>query len=92
MTDSVINISLVQQLIDTQFPQWAGLALEPVPHGGWDNRSFRLGETMLVRLPSAAGYAPAVEREQRWLPLLAPRLSQPIPVQLATGRPGLGAV
>ena len=34
MTDSVINISLVQQLIDTQFPEWTGLALEPVPQGG----------------------------------------------------------
>ncbi len=90
MTDPVIDISLVQQLIATQFPEWTGLALEPVPQGGWDNRSFRLGQTMLVRLPSAAGYAPAVEREQRWLPLLAPRLSQPIPVPLAAGRPGSG--
>jgi aminoglycoside phosphotransferase (APT) family kinase protein len=42
----------------------------------------------VARLPSAAEYALAVEKEQRWLPVLAPRLPLPIPVPLANGRPG----
>jgi aminoglycoside phosphotransferase (APT) family kinase protein len=81
---------LVRRLIAAQFPQWAGLPVRPLPVGGWDNRSFRLGDTMLVRLPSAAAYAAQVETEQCWLPRLAPHLPLAIPEPLACGRPGEG--
>jgi aminoglycoside phosphotransferase (APT) family kinase protein len=56
-------------------------------NGGWDNWTFRLGTTMLVRLPSAAEYAQAVEKEHRWLPILAPQLPLPIPTPVARGVP-----
>ncbi|MCR5880441.1 aminoglycoside phosphotransferase family protein [Phenylobacterium sp. J367] len=59
-------------------------------HGGWDNRTFHLGERLSVRLPSHARYAAAVEKEQAWLPRLAPRLPLPIPAPVAMGRPGEG--
>jgi len=85
-----IDPSLPRRLVAAQFPQWAGLPVVPVARGGWDNRSFHLGEAMLLRLPSAAAYAPQVEKEQRWLPVLAPKLPLPVPVPLAMGRPGLG--
>jgi aminoglycoside phosphotransferase (APT) family kinase protein len=78
----------VRRLIEEQFPQWAGLAVQPVASGGWDNWTFHLGDAMLVRLPSAAEYALAVGKEQRWLPVLAPQLPLPIPVPLARGEPG----
>jgi aminoglycoside phosphotransferase (APT) family kinase protein len=42
---------------------------------------------MVVRLPSAAEYAQAVQKEQRWLPILAASLPLPVPVPLAQGRP-----
>ncbi|GLS35876.1 aminoglycoside phosphotransferase [Mesorhizobium tianshanense] len=42
---------------------------------------------MLVRLPSAAAYSLQVEKEQRWLPRLAPLLPLPVPVPLAMGNP-----
>jgi aminoglycoside phosphotransferase (APT) family kinase protein len=45
---------------------------------------------MTVRLPSAEGYVLQVEKEQRWLPVLAPHLPLPIPVPLAKGAPGEG--
>ncbi len=45
---------------------------------------------MAVRPPSAEGYALQVEKEHRWLPLLAPRLRLPIPVPLAIGIPAEG--
>lgn len=86
----VINVPLVKRLVAAQFPQWAGLPVEPVEVGGWDNRTFRLGENMSVRLPSAEEYVPQVEKEHRWLPLLAPRLPLPIPVPVAKGAPGEG--
>jgi aminoglycoside phosphotransferase (APT) family kinase protein len=86
----VIDSSLVSRLISAQFPQWADLPVRPVRFGGWDNRTFHLGEYMTVRLPSAASYALQVEKEQRWLPRLAPHLPLPIPAPLALGRPGEG--
>ncbi len=77
----------MRRLVETQFPRWAGLPVEPVANGGWDNRTFHLGTDMVVRLPSAAEYAQAVEKEHRWLPALAPQLPLPIPVPLAKGEP-----
>ncbi|MGB3328477.1 MAG: aminoglycoside phosphotransferase family protein [Thermomicrobiales bacterium] len=82
-----ITIDLVRTLITDQFPQWAHLPIRPVTHSGWDNRTFHLGELMTVRLPSAEGYAGQVAKEQRWLPILAPRLPIPIPTPLGLGAP-----
>lgn len=82
-----INERLVHQLLSAQFPQWEHLSIKPAEFDGWDNRTFRLGENMSVRLPSAEGYAAQVEKEQRWLPKLAPLLPLPIPVPLAMGKP-----
>lgn len=83
-------MDLVRRLIAGQFPRWADLPVEPVTPGGWDNRTFRLGDDMTVRLPSAEGYVAQVEKEQRWLPELAPRLPLPIPQPIALGGPGEG--
>ena len=85
-----IDASLVTQLVSSQFPAWADLPITPVEFDGWDNRTFRLGVDMLLRLPSAEGYTAQVEKEQRWLPMLAPRLPLPIPAPLAMGVPGEG--
>ncbi len=85
-----IHVSLVEQLIAEQFPVWAGLPVVPVARSGWDNRTFHLGQHMIVRIPSAERYAPQVEKEQRWLPRLAPNLPLPIPKPIAMGKPGKG--
>lgn len=82
-----IDVALVRRLVATQFPQWADLPITPVELDGWDNRTFHLGDHMTVRLPSAEGYAPQVEKEHQWLPKLAPPLPLPIPVPLAKGAP-----
>ena len=82
-----INVALVKQLVTAQFPEWSKLPIEPVKLSGWDNRTFHLGPSMLVRLPSAAGYTPQVEKEQRWLPRLAPHLPLSIPQPIAKGKP-----
>jgi aminoglycoside phosphotransferase (APT) family kinase protein len=85
-----VDAEQVRRLVVQQFPRWAGLPVRPVANGGWDNWTFHLGSGMLVRLPSAAEYALAVDKEHRWLPVLAPRLPLPIPVPLAKGAPGAG--
>jgi aminoglycoside phosphotransferase (APT) family kinase protein len=86
----VVDAEQVRRLIERQFPQWAGLPVQPVADGGWDNWTYHLGPGMLVRLPSASEYALAVDKEHRWLPVLAPQLPLPIPVPLAKGEPGAG--
>lgn len=77
----------VRALVTAQFPQWAHLPVSPVLRQGWDNRTFRLGDELSVRIPSAAGYVAAVAKEDRWLPHLARHLEIPVPVPVALGRP-----
>lgn len=85
-----IDAGLVRRLLASQFPQWRDLPVTPVAVDGWDNRTYRLGDDMTVRLPTHESYTPAVEKEDRWLPILAPALPVPIPVPLAMGVPGEG--
>jgi aminoglycoside phosphotransferase (APT) family kinase protein len=87
LLDAKIDVALARQLIDSQLPQWSDLPLAAVELDGWDNRSFRLGRELTVRLPSGNWYAEQVEKEQRWLPVLAPQLPLPIPTPVAEGRP-----
>lgn len=85
-----IDAALVARLVAEQFPGWAHLPILPVTPGGWNNRTFRLGETMVVRLPSATRYVAQIDKERRCLPHLAPQLPLPVPEPLAAGAPGAG--
>lgn len=82
-----IPADVVRRLIDKQFPQWRGLDIRPVEKSGHDNRTFRLGSDMTIRLPSHERYASAVEKEFMWLPVFKPQLSLPIPEPIAKGSP-----
>jgi aminoglycoside phosphotransferase (APT) family kinase protein len=85
-----IDATLVGRLVRRQFPHWSGLPITAAEPNGWDNRTFRLGPELLVRLPSADRYAAQVRKEHRWLPVLAPHLPLPIPVPVAMGEPDEG--
>lgn len=85
-----IDRSLVSRLIALQFPQWADLAIEPVANDGHDNRTFRLGEEMSIRMPSGRLYAEHVGIEHESLPKIAPHLPLPIPVPVGRGAPAFG--
>ena len=85
-----IDVALVVDLVAGQFPQHSDLPVSPVEPGGHDNRTFRIGADLSARLPSAAGYVPAVEKEHRWLPELASELPVPIPDPVGLGAPGSG--
>lgn len=80
----------VRQLLAAQFPQWADLPIEAVLSAGTDNALFRLGDDLAVRMPRINWATGQVEKEQRWLPKLAPLLPLDIPVPLAKGAPGEG--
>ena len=56
-----ITADLVSNPVGKQFSQWARLPVRPVDADGMDNMTFRLGEEMSVRLPSAEDYVPALK-------------------------------
>lgn len=82
-----IDAALVTRLVAAQFPEFADLPVRPAPVEGWDNRTYRLGDDLSVRLPSAEGYVAAVAKENRWLPWLAPHLAVAIPSIVGAGVP-----
>jgi len=62
----------------------------PVHSAGTDNAIYRVGADMAVRLPRIENATGQVDKEQQWLPRLAPHLPLAIPVPLAKGTPGEG--
>jgi aminoglycoside phosphotransferase (APT) family kinase protein len=81
-----VSVELVLQLLAEQHPDLAGLALGVLANG-WDNMVCTVGADLLARLPRRALAAELVAHEQRWLPVLAPRLPLPIPAPVRVGRP-----
>ena len=85
-----IDAALAHRLLAAQFPEWAGLPLEPVRFFGTDNAIYRLGAELAVRLPRRAQNVVQLEKELDWLPRLAPLLPLAIPEPVAVGEPGEG--
>lgn len=85
--ERAVDLPLVRRLLARQFPAWAALPLRPVVATGTVNAMFRLGDTMVVRLPRVEWGLDGLAREVEWLPWLAPRLPLPVPEVLATGAP-----
>lgn len=77
---------LVLSLLKEQHPDLADLELREVV-GGWDNQQWRLGEDLAVRLPRTERAPRLLRQEQQWLPLLASRVSLPVPVPVRVGEP-----
>jgi DNA/RNA-binding domain of Phe-tRNA-synthetase-like protein len=88
---TALTAEFVARLLADQFPQWSDLPIRPVELNGWDNITFRLGEELSVRLPSHDVYVAGIDKEHRWLPVLAPQLPLPIPEPVAKGRPSPGS-
>ncbi len=63
------------------------LAITEVEQQGHDNRTYRIGEDMLIRMPTAESYALKVPKEQELLPKLASHLSVNIPAPIKIGSP-----
>lgn len=82
-----ITLKLVRDLVDAQFPALASLELAKVHSAGTDNAMFRLGDTLVVRLPRIPSAALQTEKEQRWLAHLKPHLPLDIPTPVHKGIP-----
>jgi aminoglycoside phosphotransferase (APT) family kinase protein len=83
-----IDADLVGRLVAEQFPHLADLPVTEVRSTGTVNAIYRLGDRLCARLPRVRGWAPDLDREWRWLPMLAPRLPLRVPEPVGRGRPG----
>ncbi|WP_262853064.1 aminoglycoside phosphotransferase family protein [Mumia quercus] len=84
-----VTVPLVRGLLEDQHPDLAALPLTLVANG-WDNVVLRLGDDLALRMPRRALGAELVAHEQRWLPVLAPRLPVAVPAPVRVGRPSDG--
>jgi aminoglycoside phosphotransferase (APT) family kinase protein len=85
-----VDERLVRRLLATLSPAYADLPLRRFDASGSTNALFRLGEDLLVRVPRQPGGTETIEKEQRWLPHVAPHLPVPVPEVVAVGEPGFG--
>ncbi|WPY00718.1 Aminoglycoside phosphotransferase family protein [Candidatus Trichorickettsia mobilis] len=85
-----LNPDLARKLIAEQFPEYSNLLITDVEKQGHDNRTYRIGDHMLIRMPTTADYALKVPKEQELLPQLAKRLSISIPAPIKMGKPSAG--
>ncbi len=83
------TVDLARKLISQQFPESVHLPIIEVERQGHDNRTYRLGNDLLIRMPTAASYALKVPKEQQLLPQLAKYLSVSIPAPIAMGKPSV---
>ena len=84
-----VSPELVRKLLNAQHPDLAALPIRALANG-WDNIIYRLGDDLLIRLPRRTLGAEILLHEQRWLPVLAPRLPVPVPAPVRVGRPAAG--
>lgn len=84
-----VDAALAHALLADQHPDLAGLPVHGRVHG-WDNLTWRLGDTLALRFPVRGASAPLVAHEQRWLPRLAETLPVAVPAPVRVGRAGAG--
>jgi aminoglycoside phosphotransferase (APT) family kinase protein len=85
-----VDAGLVRRLVDRSLPQYSGLSIEPLSRSGSSNSLFRLGDELLVRLPRQPGGSTTIEKEARWLPVVAAGLTTAVPEVVGLGEPGFG--
>ncbi|MEE4493952.1 aminoglycoside phosphotransferase family protein [Streptomyces sp. BE230] len=81
-----VDEAVVRSLLREQQPEWSALPISPAGEGT-DNRMYRLGDQLLMRLPRTPDNAKAVRKEQTWLPRLAPHIPCHIPEPVHVGTP-----
>lgn len=84
-----VDAPLVRALLREQHPGLADRELGAT-YEGWDNRMFRLGDDLAVRLPRRQAAVALMRREQQWLPVIARWFGLPVPVPVRLGRPSEG--
>jgi aminoglycoside phosphotransferase (APT) family kinase protein len=89
-----VTAEMVQALVGGQFPEYAGLPIEPVHSEGTVNAIFRIGEQLAARFPLQPN---DVDTTRRWLQTEANAARElrthtrvPVPEPVAIGEPGAG--
>jgi aminoglycoside phosphotransferase (APT) family kinase protein len=85
-----VGVDVMAALLGDQFPLWSHLPIRPVPSSGTDNTMFRLGDELVARLPRRPSAVGSIEREWRWLPMIAEAVRVRVPIPVAMGEPGDG--
>nr|WP_294693583.1 aminoglycoside phosphotransferase family protein [uncultured Friedmanniella sp.] len=81
------GVGVVRALLRAQVPWLADLPLAFLSNTGTDNAIYRLGPSLVVRLPRIIGAARGLAAEVAWLPRLRGRLSVPVPELVHAGEP-----
>jgi aminoglycoside phosphotransferase (APT) family kinase protein len=84
------GVAVARALLRSQVPRLSSLPLEPVRNTGTDNALYRLGPSLVVRLPRVPGAARGLTAEVEWLPRLQGRLSVAVPELVHAGGPAAG--
>ena len=81
-----IDAALVGSLLRSQFPYLSELDGYPVAEG-FDNSLWRLGDSLVVRIPRRVAAVELTLNELRWLPVMARDVSLRTPLPLLAGVP-----
>lgn len=87
--DLPIDDAMIRGLLSEQAPQWADLSLCRLNSSGTDNALFRLGDSLILRIPRRASAALLVTKELDWLARLGD-LPLEIPTLRLRGRVDFG--
>jgi aminoglycoside phosphotransferase (APT) family kinase protein len=83
-----IDTGLVRVLVNRAMPQYVDLPIRRLASSGSTNALFRLGESLLVRLPRQPGGSAAISKEAKWLPVVGPWLPVGVPEVLSVFESG----
>ncbi len=81
-----IDAELVRALLRDQCPRLASEPLNWIDEG-WDNVTYRVGLDHAVRIPRRQAAVDLLLAEQRWLPVIGPRLPIAVPRPVGLGVP-----
>src|SRR4029079_15440162 len=70
-----VDVDTVRALLAEQRPDLAALAITPVVSTGTVNALFRIGDALVARLALRDRWQEGIEREWRWIPWLASRIT-----------------
>lgn len=89
-----INLDMVRQLVDEQFPRWRSLPIHQVDVSGTENALFRIGDQLGARFPLRPGDVAStrqeIKREAKAAQTLLGWTPFPTPEPVAFGEPGAG--
>jgi len=70
-----VDVDIVRGLLAEQRPDLAGLPITRVVSTGTVNALFRIGDDLVARLPLRDHWEEGIDREWRWIPWLASRIT-----------------